>query len=70
VERVADFLPEPIAERIAMDKSMETEPPGKKDQYEQDREENQKTSGFHERDKGLRSRIGLGAGKTIVQTIR
>ena len=30
-----------------MDKGMETEPPGKKDQYEQDRDENQKTSGFH-----------------------
>ena len=26
---------------------METEPPGKKDQYKQDRDENQKTRGFH-----------------------
>jgi hypothetical protein len=47
VERVANFLPEPIAERIALDKGMQAEPPGKKGQYEQDREENQKASGFH-----------------------
>jgi hypothetical protein len=47
VERVADLLPEPIAEEIALNESMETEPPGKEGQYEQDRNENQKASGFH-----------------------
>ena len=50
---------------------MEAEPPGKKGQNEQDRDENQKASGFHTNEiRGLRSRIGLGAGTTIVQTIR
>ena len=47
VERMADFLAEPIAEGIAVDKGMETEPPREKDQYEQDCDENQKANAFH-----------------------
>ena len=47
VERMADFLTEPFAERIALNKIMKTEPPGREDQYEQDRDQNQKTSAFH-----------------------
>ena len=47
VKRMADFLTEPFAERIAVDERMETEPPRKKDQYEQDGDENQKANAFH-----------------------
>ena len=47
MERAADFLTEPFAERIALNKRMETEPSREEDQCEQDRDENQKTSAFH-----------------------
>ena len=47
VKRMADFLTEPFAERIAVDERMETEPPRRKDQYEQDGDENQKANAFH-----------------------
>ena len=47
VEGMAESLAKPFAERIALNKIMKTEPPGKEDQYEQDRDQNQKTSAFH-----------------------
>ena len=47
VERMADSLAEPVAERVAVDKGMETEPTRKKDQDEENCDENQKTNTFH-----------------------
>ena len=47
MERMADFFAEPSAERIALNKEMETEPPGKEYQHQQDRDEDQKTNAFH-----------------------
>ena len=47
VERMADFLAEPSAERIALNKEMETEPAREERQDEQDRDQDQKTSAFH-----------------------
>ena len=47
MERMTDFFAEPSAERIALNKEMETEPPGKEYQHQQDGDEDQKTNAFH-----------------------
>lgn len=47
VECMAEFLSKPFPERIALNKKMKTEPPGREDQYEQDCDKNQNTSAFH-----------------------